>query len=370
MWTGDLDIMFSETKEGDAFEESSDDEDMFQIPCMAPHPEAQYKWTDRDEEAMQLVLRKPLPLVVHTSTENRRTLVANLVKGIRLRHPSATPIHIVEFWKLKHVPTTVLAYTNTMVALFPRVKKAEGWQDHYKKVVLASNQYQPFTDQANVFSLEKMRDFLTKVGAHLSESQVVVVFTWLTASRYGDLRHMLLIKETMLYIKDHNLTVAIVDMKGSKGDPTGNRGDQKAIIFPTVWSPFITAMCVRDKSHVISSYRFKKALVEADAELTLHSGRRGASQTLARLGYDKKTIQDLTLHQQKERKETRSMDVYQNGLWLKDQREQNQLKMETHLLMQANLISPSTMQYVLEVWLKQVHSIAPPIAWMDSAPKL
>lgn len=350
-------------------EESSDDEDMYQIPCPAPHPEARYKLTDLQIRIGERILSQPTPIVVHTSTANRRELVRKMVQAIRERFPTFSPINIIYFLldeEQKLVPTTVLTYINTMTYLFPKVKTFPAWKDHYRALVLRANQYQPFADQANILTLEQMKLFV-KEGDQMKAAYYLILLTWLTASRYGDLRHMLWIESAQREVPGHNLTIGIVDMKGSKGDPSGNRGDMKAIVVPKTWTHFIKDACVRNTKRVVSNYLFKKTLKTIDVELTLHSCRRGASQTLARLGFAKKTIQELTLHQQQERKECRSMDIYQNGLWLKDPREINQITMQLHLLHHLGLISNSTMQHVLQAWLPAIHSYAPAIDSTETA---
>lgn len=304
-------------------------------------------------------MTNPIPVVVTNSTVSRRNTVKRLLAGAREIYPNITAVRFLLYLRQIYTnPTTALSYIGTTAFLFPRVKLDPEWKDQMAHATKLANQYAPFADQARVLTFEIMQEML-KSWTNMAAPEITVLFTWTTCSRYGDLKHMLWINDAERDIPQHSLTIGLVDMRGSKGDPKGTRGDQKAIILPSRFADIIKSQCVRDTKRVISAYRFKKVLVTTDPELSLHSCRRGCSQTLARYGYSKQHIQDLSLHQQGKRRETRSQDVYQNGLYLTDTRDLNQIRLQLVLLCQLGLISPSTMQYVSQVWLKQAHSLLP-----------
>ena len=276
--------------------------------------------------------------------------------------PTLTAVQFLVFIQKAYTnPSTALAYVSTAAAMYPTLRKDPEWKDHFRHLTKQANQHTPFANQAKVLTFEMMQEML-KAWPRMEQHHYTVLFTWLTISRYGDLKHMKWIEEAERYIPEHHLTVGLVDMRGSKGDPKGTRGDQKAVILPSIWASLIKSQCVRDKKAVVTKYFFEKALRQFDPELSLHSCRRGASQTLARYGYQKLHIQDLSLHQQDQRKLTRSQDTYQNGLYLKDPREQNQIRLQLVLLCHLDLISHSTMQFVFQDWLQKVHSLLPDIA--------
>ena len=96
-----------------------------------------------------------------------------------------------------------------------------------------------------MLTFEKMQELLA-AWKEKERHHYTVLFTWLTISRYGDLKHMKWIEEAERFIPEHGLTVGLVDMRGSKGDPKGSRGDQKAVIIPREWVGLIKKQCIRD----------------------------------------------------------------------------------------------------------------------------
>lgn len=297
-------------------------------------------------------------MVVSRSTRDRRQHIREKIRMSLEVEPTLNPIDFMRIFAMEYPnASTAFAYINTMAYLYPRVKKFPEWRDHYKKYQLAAHQHQAFADQAKILSLEQLRDFKPESPIKITTLETIH-FVWITASRFGDLKHMLWIDDAERLIPEHKLVVGLVDMKGSKGDQKGTRGDQKAVIFPQSWRDTIVNSCQRNAKKHTSAYLFKKALKTIDEEMTLHSCRRGAVQTLARLNQPKLGIQELTLHQQQHRLQSRSADTYLNGLWLKDQREQNQIRLQLMLLFHLNLISALTMQYVSREWLPSIHSIS------------
>ena len=335
-----------------------------QIPEPAlPQPSARQILTDAQLQIFDKILESPIPIVVSESTVNRRLRVKNIVTELLKRDPSTTPIHMMAFFQRAYKASTAFTYIVTMAQLFPHFKKSPGWKDHMRAAELDANKEEAFAEQADFCTVEKMMMFTKDMKAHNNTLRILILFVWLTASRHGDLKHMMWIPDAERHLihKDHEeLTVGVVDLKGSKGDKSGKRGDTKAILFPTKWIHITKDVCSRQKKMPISEYLFKKGLKEMiDPQLTLHSLRRGAVQTLARLGFSKIEIQELTLHNQQARKNSRQMDIYQNGLWLTDPRDINQIKYQAILLTQLELISHSTKQYLLQEWLPQQSSKLP-----------
>ena len=340
-------------------DESSDEEDLYDclIPPQAPGSVAPTKLTEQLVEIIRLVMESPLKIVVDRSTTQRRRFVKDKIRESLKVEPNIDPIRFMYIFSMEYCPTTTIVYINTMAYLFPKVRKAEGWKDHLRHFQLTAHRHQPFADQAKILSLEKLKGFEARGNIKISTVETIF-FTWITASRYGDLKHMKWIPDAERTLPQHKLTVGLVDMRGSKGDKSGKRGDQKAVVFPQAWRDTIVRSCQRDKKSVTSEYLFKKALKTIDAEMTLHSCRRGAVQTLARLNYSKPAIQELTLHQQQHRLASSSADIYLNGLWLMDTREQNQINLQLQLLLHLGVISASTKQHVSQEWLKSIHSVA------------
>lgn len=345
-------------------EETDDELDMyFSAPHPAP-PTALDKWSAQQKEAILKIINGDIPVVVTDGTVSRRKTVIDLVERVNKAHNNICPIKVCYIISALYPnPSTTIAYINTAAHLFPKMKQHPEWRDHHAHFTKLGNQYSPQAKQANALDAQRMKKLILTWNG-LESHHYTTMFIWLTASRHGDLKHMLWIKESEKSIPQHNLMVAIVDMRGSKGDPKGERGDQKAVILPQAWYSIIKAQCVRDKKKIMSRYFYMKAIrtnttteeEEDDEELSGHSCRRGASQTLAALGYAKAEIQQLTLQQQGARKATRSQDVYQNGLYLTDPREQNQIRLQLVLLEQLHLISRSTMLYVSQEWLPKAYS--------------
>lgn len=311
-------------------------------PPPAPVQKAQKRSSGINEEVLREIISEKAPSAVTKSTENRRTMVKNMVMKLRKIHPEITPIQILHYLTKAHIPSSANTYANTMAALFPEMKKFPGWKEHKGKVSLRAKKALPTSNQAKFITLEQMKKFLLASREKMSASHVTIAFMWLTASRRKDLEWAEWIHQSESTLLAGRLSVVLLDLRGSKGDPTGERGDQKATVFPSEWKQELMDILV--KKRIPSEYFLKKAASSAiGVQVTLHSCRRGAAATLGRVKINKSEAQQLTLHQQQERKNTRSMDVYQNGMWMTDPRAQNQLKMQLILLMQLGEISNSEM---------------------------
>lgn len=255
-------------------------------------------------------------------------------------------------------PSSARAYIDTMASLFPHLKKQEGWNDHYKLYAKKANIHKAHdAKQAVPLTLEKMKELLAKWGEHNSRENYTVLFVWLAGSRYGDLQHMRWIEKSAKIIPEHQLIIGVMDMAGSKGDPTGDRGDRKTVVLPLEWAHHIISQCKGSQKDVVTSYYFKKALQQVDKTLSLHSGRRGCTWAHALNNETKLEVQKLTLHQQQARRESSSMDTYTNGLYFTDQRDIAQINLQLKLLNAINKISLSTMQYVSQIWLPSAPSL-------------
>lgn len=324
------------------------------IPCSAPVQSARYKLTAGEEEALQKMMKQELPIVVSKSTVSRRGTVRRLVEGARSLVPTVTPIRLMYLINSLYAPGSTMTFINTMASLYKDMKHFPEWSDHWKALSLAARK--AGSKQAKVLTIEDMKELLEVWGDRMERPHYTVLFCWLTGSRFGDLRHMKWERNAERFIEGHQLTVGVVCLMGSKGDPSGKRGDRKAVVLPKAWSGHIVEQCVRDEKKTISRHHFKKALRTINPELSLHSCRRGACHALGVLNVTKLEAQQLALHNQVEQKESAAMNVYQTGLYLSDKRDILQIKLQLKLLEEIGIISASTTQYVCQEWLPRVNS--------------
>lgn len=288
------------------------------------------------------IREKGIPEPVTRGTIDRRVRIFNKVSGLQLTTPEASPIELMYYFRENYAPATALGYVSTMAAQFPEMKSCPGWRDHLKKLTLeAEKGAATQSNQAKFFTIEAFRKFLQCETSKM-HVKMTIALLWLTASRHADIQWMEWIERSEKATKDGKFFLGITDMRGSKGDTAGTRGDQKAMIFPMEWRTWI--LFIVGKQKFFPSYDvIVRALKAFDVELSAHSCRRGACNTMGRLNISKIDAQALTLHQQQHRRESSAMDIYQTGMWLTDSRAKVQLRIQMILMFQSGLLTREDM---------------------------
>ena len=292
------------------------------------------------------------------STEKRRILVSELAEHM-LSH-GAKPVHILVFLMEEYIPTTAKTYATALQAIpeYAYFKEDREWAELLKKkAILAANK------AVKKQAIPLTKQMATTLLSSRSRESIIALFMWSTASRYGDLCYM----ETKLEENHGDLTIVIVGLPGSKGDPDGSRGDRKAFFIPSEWWPTVKKELIQrvkekaldeewrskakkgarrprnvDPQRALSTYFLFKGIRHAtgDTALTAHSMRVGASHVLMEQ-FTLPQIAMLTLHGQHERRNLGALTTYTATAFLKEDREKYQLAQTLYLLVKMGKVCPS-----------------------------
>lgn len=311
--------------------------------------------------------RESRVITCSNGTERRRFAMKECVDS--LIEMGAEPHHILMYLKESFGETTAFTYATTIQAMqeFKHFKEAKKWTELLSEMKL----------KAAKAERKQARPLTAHQAAHIYQHSStwparLALILWISASRYGDLQHMQIVAETEA---QDGLTLILINMLGSKGDPDGSRKDLKAIFIPSQWK---AAFKDETRKHVISReeekkrravtpeghtpkrtkvptgdrptsmYIMKKAINNVlkslartpedfahepcqEAEMTGHSMRVGAIHTLLQQ-FRLTQIAALTLHGQQTRRELGALTSYTATAHFGEEREKLQMAMSLYLL--------------------------------------
>lgn len=332
-------------------------------PEFAPAPgRARYKSLDIDEcltrfrlvraRNADLTERDRIMQYHHRSTANKHIRLRNLMAS--LDKENATPSEVLDFLEDAYGPGAH-GYAVTIQAFPERayLKKDPKWKGRVAgPMLLAANT--KTRKKASPMHNEHVLKFLEV----LTHETALIAFMWVSASRFGDLKDIVIMAKLEL---PHNLTGLALDYRGTKGDKSGKRGDAKAIVLPNRWLPFIEEHIRSERQQapakaLMKEHRMYKVLRAVDPLLSLHSARNGALKALAK----KVSAEDQakqSLHGQQYRFELGALPVYLEGVWFQEERELKQLKMSLLMLESLNEVSSSARLEICQDWLTRQDSV-------------
>ena len=280
-----------------------------------------------------------------------------LVESVKEDSSAFEPADVLRHLKKHYTPSRAfnLAVTIQSMQEYSNWKGDKQWK-HILRKDLELTKNTTATEQA----IPIMPDDIIKIIAHKPKAPHVIVaaFLWASASRYGDLKWVT-VKAKELIDGPEPLWLVLFDYRGTKGDPSGSRGDQKAIFIPKEWLGTVELQLPREQEKRIrggapmrtlkveSEYMIKKAMMAANPEFTLHSARRGGCQSLVP-AFTQPQIAYLALHSQSAHKAIQSTDLYTSEVCFERDREKTQMAMSLKLLYDAKLISLSTMRELFQ----------------------
>ena len=121
--------------------------------------------------------------------------------------------------------------------------------------------------------LDFLPDDIIKIIAHRPKAPHVIVaaFLWVSASRYGDLKWVRITTKQFIDGPEP-LWLVLFNYRGSKGDPSGARGDQKAIFIPEVWLETLRLQLPKELSKTTEARASDvKVKVESEYPLSLRT---------------------------------------------------------------------------------------------------
>lgn len=340
------------------------DPDVATLPPAAPAPgTARYKSLDMEEclQQFRLVRKKNQALSErdrsmqyhHRSTVNKHERLRKIMN--MLSAEEATPSEVLDFFEEKYGAANVFGYAVTIQSFpeYRHFKQIPAW----KSRVLGPLRHAHVTkekEKASPLQPTHVKELLSK----MTHETVLVAFMWISASRYGDLKKLVLLAKVSL---PHEFTGLAIDFRGTKGDISGTRGDTKAIIVPNKWLPYIEDLIPSKRgatpaTRMITEYRMYKVLKTAHQDLSLHSARNGALQFLApHVAAEDQAKQSR--HGQQYRFALGSLPVYLEGVWFQEERELKQMKMSMILLEAIEEISLSVRLEICQEWLTRENSL-------------
>ena len=277
------------------------------------------------------------------------------------------PKIIIHFLMECYHPATAfkMAVTIQSMTEYQHWKQDKEWNHLLKKELELRKNEEP-KKQAIPISPEAMGKIYA--ANPCAANTIIAAFLWVSGSRYGDLKWLSIIHKEPIE-GEPPLWLALINYRGTKGDPTGRRGDQKALFIPRTWLAPLELQFQRQREKEIekarqteakelgvsykvqktaldgleSPYMVKKAMSVANTGFTLHSARRGACHTLLGI-FPLIQIAELALHSQKEHSQIVGTCSYTFGAWFLEKRERNQMAMSLALLSKGKFISHSTMR--------------------------
>ena len=300
--------------------------------------------------------------------QKRGAQAKELVEKIKEETDGFEPADVLRYLKRQYIPSRAFNLAATIQSLpeYANWKRDKQWKHVFQKdLELAKNTTE--TEQA----IPIMPDDIIKIIAHKPKAPHVIVaaFLWVSASRYGDLKWVRITTKQFIDGPEP-LWLVLFNYRGSKGDPSGARGDQKAIFIPEVWLETLRLQLPKElsktteasasdvKVKVESEYMIKKAMMVANSGFTLHSARRGGCQSLVS-AFTQPQIAHLALHSQSAQKAIQSTALYTSEVCFEREREKTQMAMSLKLLYDAKLISLSTMRGLFRARCEGVNTKLP-----------
>lgn len=203
------------------------------------------------------------------STKKRELLVRALLRRWCLATQGPPAGAFILLVRKGYAPTTVLGLMMTAQRLLPSIRATQKWDHVVLWVRLKAAAHQPRkATPATPQNVAVLFEALPKRMA------VATTFLFITASRYGDLRHMFLTR-TWRY---GGKTIVRVDLPTFKSDRFGKRSFAKTIYVPTL----LTLEDIRQLLQCPPEYwALLHAVKSIYPQLSVHSFRRGAVTTLA-----------------------------------------------------------------------------------------
>jgi hypothetical protein len=203
-------------------------------------------------------------------TEERHNMIRKAVKNVK------DPVVLLEAWRRVYAASTVLSYARTLQAMKPDLKVLKPWKTLLDRVRQDAGQAE--RRQARPITSEQIAGLPSNSPV---SRQVMLLF--LSASRHADLERL----------THYHWAAPIITMrwKTFKSDRYGERRVTKFVEVPRKLWNWIDRVVPR------ATYReVLNTLKRVNAELTVHSCRRGAMTALAEEGFSHKEIRLLSAH--------------------------------------------------------------------------
>lgn len=182
---------------------------------------------------------------------------------------------------LTYKASTCVTYASTMAAMFPVALTDPLWKPSI--LFLQKESAKQETHQATPASTAQVRDLIKAVK---KEIKVAILLIWVTASRYGDIQHMVLKGKKVVgtWVKVN------VALPVWKSDLKGQKFASKVFWWPSKLLPTLMKVLLNPPTYP-TVYKAMRGV-----GLTVHSLRRGSMQRLAELGIAEEEILTLTQH--------------------------------------------------------------------------